>query len=292
MGWLSKIDLLAGTIDELKKSTKSKKDDSEICIHGEEGGCVRCASSDIDTESQSVWVDLEEDDIKRVVFSLPDEVREVLRKHPEEAVLAGGYIRANIAGEEPRDIDIFMPAKKSAKDWMVDEGITSNEGELCWEVAAKKDRLPMQAVWRYPFKAPYEILEQFDYIITKAAIYFHNGSKDVKPSYVGICHRLFYKDLARKALTYESDRGDEYLMSIPRLMKFIVRGYVIDPHSLATVITKTCLSLDLSNGFEGIEKQLEAVYKPGGTNQDWEKLTKKYVKPKPAPEPRHYSSGS
>lgn len=286
MGWLSKVKALDTVVnEEKKKSAKS----TGTCIHGETS-CGRCSANELEGNYDNIWIDLEEDDIRRVVVALPSAIREALRKNPGEAVLAGGFIRAIIAQETPADIDLFMKGRSKASGIPFEEGISLVEGQLCWH--GKIANLPIQAVWRYPFKEAYEILEQFDYTVCKAAIYFDNGDKTNTPGYLGICHRRFYPDIARKYLVYDSDRGEEYLNTIPRLLKYTARGYVIEPKSLAKVITKTCLSLDLTNGFEGIEEQLLKAYQPTGTDEQWKKLTEKYVKPKPKPREPSYSSGS
>lgn len=285
MGWLSKVKALETVVkEEKKKSTTS----IGTCIHGETG-CGRCSANELEGNYDNVWIDLEEDDVRRVVVALPKNVREVLRKNPGQAVIAGGFIRAIVAQEVPADIDLFMKDRNKAYSLCNEEGIKLVEGDKCWH--GKGDLLPLQAVWRYEFKEAYQILQQFDYTVCKAAIYFDNGDKNNKPGYLGICHKRFYSDIARKYLVYDSDRGEEYLNTIPRLLKYTARGYIIEPKSLAKVITKTCLSLDLTNGFEGIEEQLLKAYQPMGTDDEWKKLTEKYVKPTPRREPT-YSSGS
>lgn len=292
------IDKVLG-LKEAVEVTKAKQQPTNrtTCIHGDEN-CIRCVANDLDNSASidSIWRSLEDSDIRRVIYKLPNSVRELLRRHPGEVVLAGGFIRAVVSGESPRDIDLFVNSDKrsDSRDWMRDAEVYQHSSEIKendqdWVIKENGLQLGVQVVWRYPFKNPHEILEQFDYTVTKAAIWFDVGNKNIKSDYIGIYHERFYQDITRKLLTYSNDRDNEYLMSIPRLIKYIQKGYHIDPASLAALITKTCLSLDLSNGLEGIQKQLEKAYLLGTSDEAWSSLTKVYVKPKAV---EHYSSGS
>lgn len=295
MSWAEKVLGLKKAVDETK--ARQQPANRTTCIHGDDN-CIRCAANDLDNSSvDSSWRAMEDSDVRRVVYKLPNEIRELLRHHPGDVVLAGGFIRSVIEGAEPRDIDLFVnkSKKNNAKDWMKETGVYKYSSEIKendqdWVVKENDGKLGLQVVWRYPFTNPHEILEQFDYTVTKSAIWFDVGNKNVKANYVGIYHERFYQDIARKLLTYANDRDSEYLLSIPRLIKYIQKGYHIDPTSLAALITKTCLSLDLSDGLEGIQKQLEKAYLLGTSDETWSTLTQVYVKPPPVRE--HYSSGS
>lgn len=292
MNWTSRILGLQKAVAEQRTKTVQS---TGLCIHGDEN-CIRCAANDLDnlSSTDSVWRDLEEDDIKKVVFALPTYIQELMKRHPGKVLLAGGFIRAIVANESPRDIDLFVNDKMDSARWLDDMSISRKEHDQDWATqpaSAPGSNLGIQTSWRYKFKEPYEVIDQFDYIITKAAVWFDEGDDKRSPSWTGICHDQFYRDVAHKTLTYCCERDTEYLLSIPRLLKFIQRGYTIGPKSLADVITKTCLSLDLSKGFDNIRKQLEDCYTPMGSNSEWEKLNQKYVKPKPRPV-EYYSSGS
>src|SRR5208337_1869740 len=285
MGWFDKkVPALAKAVEEEK--AKRRVNSTSICIHGEEN-CVRCAAEDFQTQSAghgSVWVSLEDDDLKRVIYALPEEVLDLMRRHPRETVVAGGFIRAIVAGEPVNDVDVFFAEEKGVRSWSDDVGLKYEVKEKHLLVAPKDDRPEIQLIWRYPYSEPVEIPDSFDYTVVKAAVWFEEGESKKKDSkFVGVCHERFYKDLARKMLVWSCERDLERAMSIPRLMKYVKYGYSIGPESLAEVITRTCLSLDLTNGFDSIKQQLQEAYKPSGSGKDWSEINKPYVKPKPKP---------
>lgn len=296
MGWWGeKIPALKEAVD----TEKIKRDIAvrSVCIHGEDN-CVRCASTDFDsqTESSTNWQALDDDDIKRVVYILPDKVTEMMRRYPGEVVLAGGFIRSVIGREMIHDADIFVKSESKAKTYTNVVGLegTTRDKNITIEPGKHND-MEIQVIWRYPYEHPYNILEGFDYTTVKAAIWFDEGDKNRKPNFVSICHERFYRDLARKLLVCDCERNAERVQSIPRLLKYISYGYSIDPKNLAEVVVKTCLSLDLTNGFEGMLKHLEEAYNLVGSGKEsWEKMTKKHVPPKPKPKltPRDYTYDS
>src|SRR5271166_3977841 len=300
MGWFDKkVPALQKAVED-EKAKRQIGTGRSLCIHGEEN-CVRCGVEDFTAQSNdntNVWEALEDDDLKRVVCALPEKVREMMRRHPREVVVAGGFIRALVAGETVHDVDIFFPQEKGVKSWADDVNITyeAKEKHLYVEPSAKTGDPELQLIWRYPFSQPYEVPDSFDYTVAKAAVWFEEGEEKKKDSkFVGICHERFYRDLARKMLVYLCDRDVERVESIPRLLKYTKYGYSIAPDSLAELVVKTCLSLNLENGFEGMLAQLKDSYKPGGTTEDWAAMNKAYIKPKPKPAPARshdYSYGS
>lgn len=298
MGWFDKkVPALAKAVED-EKAKREIGVSHSVCIHGEEN-CVRCASEDFQTQSEgagTVWHNLEDADLKRVIYALPDEVVELMRRHPREVIVAGGFIRAIVAGEAVRDVDAFFAQERGVKSWTDDVGLKYEEKEKHLCVEADGGSPEIQLIWSYPYKEPYEVPDSSDYTVVKAAVWFEDGEGKKKDSkFIGICHEYFYRDIARKMLVYICNRDVERVESIPRLLKYTSYGYSIDPDSLSELIVKTCLSLDLSNGFEGMLKQLQAAYKPGGSGKDWDEMNKPYVKPKPKPAPARshdYSYGS
>jgi hypothetical protein len=283
--WDKKIPSLAEAVEKERKKSVPKV--NSVCIHGDTE-CIRCAVEDIQNETRVLWESLEQDDVKKVIYSLPESIVTSLRKAEEKAILAGGYIRAIIGSEPVNDIDIFVDSKRTAI------GFCGYKDEKDKHYAFEAGGIKVQVIWRYPFTNPGELLEQFDYTAVKAAIWFDNGdsTKKIEPGFKSICHQRFYRDLARKMLVYDCDREVERVESIPRLLKYTRYGYNIDPHSLADVITKTCLSLDLSNGFEGIRKKLEECYTNSGKSsgsRSWKEMTKRNEPPSKS---TSYSYGS
>lgn len=271
--WLNdKINKLKKLVEE----EKAKDTTESFCVHGEEN-CVRCATNNIQgtPDKDRSWSVLDREDIKKIIYYLPVGLVERMRRLPVKAVLAGGYIRALVSRETVNDIDIFVNSQQEATTLLAGYYSITDQSNAHYELDIPGTGV-LQVIWRYSFKEPSDILEQFDYTVSKAAIWFDEGNAKQAADFLSLCHGRFYHDLARKALVYESDREEERLQSIPRLLKYISYGYSIDPSSLGTVMTKTCLSLDLSGGFEDIEKQLQECYKTCNSKK-WDKLTEKYV---------------
>lgn len=286
MSWIDKVTGLKKMIDK-ERIDRSHLSIKGFCIHGDES-CIRCASEDFEKAGlqTSMWQELEADDVRKVVMSLPDKTREMIRRNPGVAVLAGGYIRAIVTGEQTRDIDVFFTAKSEARRCMENSDFAYVEERDLYYHSEEKDQ-EIQAVWRYPFQHPVDVPNQFDYTVVKAAIWFETSKN---PGFKSACHERFYRDLARKELVYISDREVEQNSGFPRLLKYISYGYKIGPESLAEVITKMCLSLDPDKGFNGLKDDLQSFYKNLGSEKEWKKHNTNtiYVKPRPV----EYASGS
>lgn len=281
MAWFDKkINSLKEAIDK-EKNTIVARSSLATCLHGDTN-CVRCAAEDFQNPSTvTLWQRLDEDDIKRIVYALPEQVVELMRRHPGQVVVAGGFIRATVGGEDVNDIDVFVSDEDEAEKWLDDVKLDFDNKDTYLQVAPTIEcPHEIQVVWRYPYKEPYEILEQFDYTVAKGAVWFDKGDKNNPSNFISLCHERFYRDIARKMLVYECEREVERIESIPRLLKYTSYGYSISPASLSDLMVKTCLSMDLSNGFPGMKKQLEAAYKPTGSGTPWEEMTKVYVAPK------------
>lgn len=292
--WEKAIPELKTAVDRAKNSKNA--DIGKTCIHGEID-CVRCAGEDLDSQQKTHgWERLEDADLKRIVYSLPEKIIDILKHNPGDAVIAGGYVRAMVQGEHVHDIDIFVHGEKDAKEILDDVNLGYEKKEKLLQIDDKKITVETQVSWHYPYKHPHEILEQFDYTVAKGAVWFEAGDKETEAGFKSICHERFYRDLARKMLVKDVDDRPEGLESIPRLLKYTGYGYSVEPATLAQIVTETCLSLNLDNGFEGVKKQLEEFYKPAGQGKNWADINKKYVKPKPKPKPPErsydYSSGS
>lgn len=299
MGWIKdRIPLLKKAIED-EKINRDHLAIPVVCIHGDTN-CARCADNELESnKSEYTWQNLEQDDIKRVMFMIPDSIVDAMKRHPGKIIIAGGIIRALVAGESIKDLDIFVPGQSEAEKWLDEVGLDYEIGDKYLTTEPSENfSYEIQTVWRYPFKEPWEIPEQFDYTVVKAAIWYDPGGKDKDPEFVGICHERFYRDIARRALVFCCERDTERVLSIPRILRYTQYGYSMDPKSMAEVIIKTCLSLDLSKGFQTAFKQLEDAYKPTGNDADWSMMLKPYVKPKrkkkrkPSVSSSNYSYGS
>lgn len=176
------------------------------------------------------------EDVQRIVTSLPKDVVKMLKTAGPRLFLAGGFIRARIAGEEVNDIDI----------WGSDLEYLNNEAVLfaaqrqvrCMttdnaHTILTRGQTPVQFITRWVFDEPAKCCESFDFTIASAAIWYSEGE------WHSYCNDRFYRDLASKSLTYMSPvRNEDAGGSFMRLQKFIAKGYRISPGNLAKVTAR------------------------------------------------------
>jgi hypothetical protein len=175
------------------------------------------------------------EDVQRIVTSLPKDVVQLLKKNPG-LFLAGGFIRARIAGEEVNDIDIWgssdeqlnIAAQLFAAQRQVRVMSTQNAHTIL-----TRGQTPVQFITRWKFDNPEACCESFDFTIASAAIWYSDRQ------WHSYCNERFYRDLASKSLTYMTPvRNEDAGGSFMRLQKFIAKGYRISPGNLAKVTAR------------------------------------------------------
>lgn len=176
------------------------------------------------------------EDIQRVVTSLPKDVRKMLKDASGGLFLAGGFIRAKIAGEAPNDIDIWGASElllnNSAVLLAAQRGVRDMKTQNAHTILSH-GRTPVQFITRWIFAEPAQCCESFDFTIASAAIWYEDGA------WLSYCNERFYRDLASKALTYMAPvRNEDAGGSFMRLQKFIAKGYHISPGNLAKVTAR------------------------------------------------------
>jgi len=198
-------------------------------------------------------VELTWHDLGRALRLAPKSVLELLKRHPMEVFVAGGFIRAAVSGEEINDIDLFVASKESAKQYA---------GELLsehpdWRLIPTDNaitvlgyRYPIQIIHRWVFSHPINALNSFDFTISRAAFWAdpilvqHEGL----PLWKSTCDNRFYPDLAAKRLIYTSPvREEEAGGSMLRILKFYQRGYRIPLDSFGSVISRLIAGIDFNN---------------------------------------------
>lgn len=180
---------------------------------------------------------LHPDDLRRVVGRLPKDVRELLKGR--HLFVAGGFVRAVIAGEEPSDIDIFgntEPTMKDAAELLVRgrDGCRAHDTDNAKTILCPP-RLPVQFITRWMYGSAGQLVSSFDFTVCQAAIWRDFGAGDWQSS----VSPDFYTDLASRRLRYTSpEREEEPGGSMMRVLKFLRRGYHISPPSLGGVIAR------------------------------------------------------
>lgn len=186
------------------------------------------------------WQWIETEDMRHILRAMPKDARRVLTARTKHGLpqifLAGGAIRAVIAGEAVSDWD-FLGATPEA----VDHFMTSVKGERNSPSRMHKTRnaltllslgyTPVQGIMRWCYADPERLLAEFDFTIAQAVMW-HSTS-----GWHSLCSPFFYRDLAAKRLHYTSPRREEDAGgSMLRVTKFLRRGYAISPEDLGKVM--------------------------------------------------------
>lgn len=189
-------------------------------------------------------VELDTIDVRRVLRTLPREVVETLEE--TGAILAGGYIRATVAGETPNDIDIFVDSKEVGE--MVVRDLVDKRGKGRTRTIATDNAttilgypLAVQVIDRWLFGTLEECCDSFDFTVACAAINYDLANE----SWASRCDPRFYVDLAARRLVYRHPiRNEDAGGSFLRLIKFYQRGYRAPLDAMAGVIARLALSVD------------------------------------------------
>ena len=94
------------------------------------------------------------------------------------------------------------------------------------------------------------MIQSFDYTVAKAAVWCSGYStlpgRNIE--WKSICHDEFYADLAAKRLIYTSpQRNEDAGGSLLRMLKFYQRGYRIPLDSLAAVVARLVMGVDMDH---------------------------------------------
>jgi hypothetical protein len=180
--------------------------------------------------------ELTQEDLRHVVSRLPKDVRNLLKDN-RDTYLAGGFIRAVVAGEVPNDIDLFGDSK-SRLEQIASTFCEGREGSRLHKsqnavTILTPARMPVQFITRWTFLVPRQCADSFDFTVCKSVVWFSHGV------WKSICDDRFYQDLAARRLTYTSPiRDEEAGGSMLRAIKYVKRGYSIQPASLGAVIAR------------------------------------------------------
>jgi len=193
-------------------------------------------------------ITLTQSDLNFVLSRTPRDIVKPLRNNPGKLFLAGGFIRATIAGDQVADVDMFGATK---------EQLTSIAKDLCLERKARMfetknaitvlspPRHPVQFITRWLFDRAEDLIGSFDFTVCQSVIWAEiQGEATVFKSMAG---DHFYIDLAARRLNYtRPKRIEEAGGSILRAIKFIKKGYNIQAPSLAGLVARICTSVDWS----------------------------------------------
>lgn len=180
--------------------------------------------------------DIRPNDLRFVLSRVPKDVRDLLTRN-QDIILAGGFIRAIVAGEEPKDIDLFGPSKdrlEQAFQWLKDQREGSRVHRTDNAITLiQVGRLPIQFITRWTFDNLVDAVRSFDFTVCQAGV--RRGPNGWESS----ISDDFYIDLAARRLNYTTPRRDEDPGgSLMRVLKYLHRGYSIQAPSLAAVVNR------------------------------------------------------
>jgi len=187
-----------------------------------------------------------------------------------ELIVAGGYVRACVAGELVNDIDCFTTSKAKAREvaeYVVELSIASENRKFIHEsdnaYTITKYQTPIQIIHRWTFTGPRDAIMSFDFTISRAAFWWENVYKaphEIDPAsgddtltplvdhersgWHSICDSRFYSDLAAKRLVYTMPiRNEDAGGSMLRVLKYYQRGYRMPIDSLGAVIARLAMGV-------------------------------------------------
>lgn len=204
-------------------------------------------------------------DVNYVLSRCPSDIISLLKQSSGKLFLAGGFIRAVIAGEKCADIDLFggspesllevaktLTLKRQGRYFQTDNAIT----------VLSPPRHPVQFITRWLYSSPVSLINSFDFTVCQAAIWAEEvppnpviptielvggGTKKKKKQYTfrSICSPDFYSDLAARRLCYTSPIRDEDAGgSMLRIIKYLKKGYNVQTYALGGVIARIIAAID------------------------------------------------
>lgn len=201
--------------------------------------------------------ELTRDDVRFILSRLPRDVRDLIKDR--NLYLAGGFIRATIAGEKPADIDLFGPSKnvcEAAANFLHgkrrDSRLIATANAFTVLTPA---RVPVQFIHRWTFDDAPSVAASFDFTIAQAVVWYH-----LTDGWRSSCSARFYSDLAARRLVYTCPiRNEDAGGSLLRVRKFLAKGYTIQAPALAKVIARLIQGVDPERKMVGDEAGLARV---------------------------------
>lgn len=194
-------------------------------------------------------ISLFDEDVAKVIRELPEVVVSLLERYPNQLFLAGGFIRATLAGETPKDVDLFgtsnvllFKIRHELEEKLLSIGrdytISCTPNATTFNVKDLPESI--QFIERWVYEKPEDLINSFDFTISQAAMTYRKEG-----DYDSVCSLDFYGDLATKTLRYTSpNRLEELAGSLQRVMKFVAKGYTISNDSLSRVISRAVSNIE------------------------------------------------
>lgn len=207
--------------------------------------------------------ELRDIDLNWIARRLPVPVVKAMQSRAGRCFLAGGFIRATIAGEEPKDIDLFVPTYNEAMELATQlfgaDAMTGGRGPGAvlrsdFAYTGTVEGVTVQVIHRWTFASPADVLSHFDFTVARAAVWWDipkasTGIDDFsfvegEAEWAGECDDAFYPDLAAKRLVYTTPADPEPGGTMLRLLKFAARGYRMPLNSLGGLLGTLASHMD------------------------------------------------
>lgn len=175
-------------------------------------------------------------DLHLILSRLPKDLHPFFVENQRQLFLAGGFVRAVIAGERPNDIDLFGSSEQLvsgiAKDIALKRKGRMFKTKNAFTILAPP-RVPVQLIHRWTFVGPVDLVESFDFTIAQVAIWWEGDQ------WHSFCSDRFYADLAARRLYYTAPiRVEEVGGSLLRMKKFLAAGYNIQTFSFGRFLAR------------------------------------------------------
>ena len=163
-------------------------------------------------------------DVRAIVRAIPEWVRELMHDN-EKISVSGGFPRAIIAGETPKDIDVWTPKALDILDVCVIPRVGEAWPSLLETNAytiREGEPVPVSFVYCHRFETLEECLDRFDFTVCQAGVCVRNGE------WFGLVGESFYRDLAARRLVVREAGLDSPVSTCERIVRYASRGYRIN----------------------------------------------------------------
>lgn len=171
---------------------------------------------------------------------LPAVVLDVMKN--TGAILAGGFIRDAIAGNDINDVDLF--GNNQDHCLRIVKAFEDNGYIIAYKstnavTLRKPGGIEVQVITRWVFGTIDDCQNSFDFSVCKSAL-----TVNIDCVVESVCDPRFFSDLASKNLFYtQPSRNEDVGGSLLRVLKFVKRGYHISPEELAKTISRMLTSV-------------------------------------------------
>jgi len=172
---------------------------------------------------------------------LPNLVAQCITDNPIKVSVGGGFIRSCISGEPINDIDMFVDSIETCDKVVQFLRLKKEPIQTKNAFTILGYKHPVQIIHRWKYEHPEHILNDFDFSITCAVMWYDGVWR-------GQVHDTYYEDLAAKRLRYLSPKRDEDVGgSVLRVLKYYRKGYNITLRSYAGVISRLISKLEVKD---------------------------------------------